>query len=147
MREGKCAVWVGQGLEHGHNLANNIWGGGNKPWVLGALIYEVVGLERGCKIGLNRSLYTHFPSFRPIFLFAPWQLDSHKKLFLGRNTTGGAFALPLPTNLCLWVSDKFIPVHARKVCKARSYSCTFLTLALLEGCGQLHTLASSSPET
>jgi hypothetical protein len=32
---------------HGLNLSNNIWGGGggNRPWVLGTLIYEELKLE------------------------------------------------------------------------------------------------------
>jgi len=46
---------------------------------------------------LNQSQYTYTP-FRhshPIFLFAPFQLRSQKKI-LGRKNVGGAFAPPPP---------------------------------------------------
>ena len=88
--------------------------------MLGASIYEVDWLERGGKIGLNRSLYTHFPSFHSIFLFAPRQLGSHKKLFLGRNTAGGhlpshspptyVFGLKVEINLSVSMPGRYVRV-------------------------------------
>jgi hypothetical protein len=68
----------------GGNLANNIVGGwGNRPWVLRVLRSSQVR-KRG-KIGL---IQPFSPFSSKFFLFAPLQVSSQKKLFLGKKKIG-----------------------------------------------------------
>ena len=105
------------------NLAYNVvagkGGGTNRPWVLGTLIYEEAKVRNRGKSGWNQSLIyiLLFPTLSPRFFCLPLSNSvAKRKLFLGRQNTGEAFASPI-LRLCCHTYVKLSELYRLGFCE------------------------------